>query len=60
MKIIDIIIKMHKKEKLPKEIEYIKKKFVFKYGGYYTPIGDNIFNYISENMLDVEIEVLKK
>lgn len=60
MKIIDIIIKMHKKEKLPKEIEYVGKKFIFKFGGYYTTIGDSIFNYISENMLDAEVKILRR
>lgn len=60
MKIIDIIIKMHKKEKLPKKIEYLQKIFIYKYGGYYTEIGSNIFNYISENMLDEEVKVLRR
>ena len=60
MKIIDIIIKMHKKEKLPKKIEYLKRIFVYKYGGYYTEIGESIFNYISENMLDAEVKILRR
>lgn len=60
MKIIDIIIKMHEKEKLPKKIKHLQKIFIYKYGGYYTEIGENIFNFISEYMLDVEVEVLKK
>lgn len=60
MKIIDIIIGMYKKQKLPKKIKYLQRTFIYKYEGYYTEIGENIFNFISENMLDAEIEVLKK
>lgn len=59
MKIIDIINKIYNKEELPKKIEYLQRIFTFKYGGYYTEIGDGIFNYISEDMLDKEIKILK-
>ena len=58
MKIIDIINKIYNKEKLPKKIEYLQRIFIFKYGGYYTEIGDNIFNYINENMLQESVKIL--
>lgn len=58
MKIIDIINKMYKKEQLPKKIKYIDKIFYEQNGGYYTEIGDNIFNYIAEWMLNAEVEIL--
>lgn len=59
MKIIDILNKIYKKEKLPHKIEYLQRIFIFKYGGYYTDIGDNIFNYLSENMLDEEVKIIE-
>ena len=58
MKIIDIINKIYNKEKIPKKIEYLQRIFIFKYGGYYTEIGDNIFNYINENMLQESVKIL--
>jgi hypothetical protein len=58
MKVIEIINKMYKKEKLPKKIKYLNRIFIFQNGGYYTEIGDNIFNYFAEYMLDESVEIL--
>lgn len=60
MKIIEIINKMHKKEELPEKIEYMNRIFFFnkERWGFYTEIGDNIFNYIAEWLLDEEVKIL--
>lgn len=62
MKIIDIINKIYKKEKLPNIIEYLDVRFYYEsnYGGYYTELGINMFNYLIPEALGDEVIIIEQ